>query len=197
MRRWLFTTLVVAVVGAAMTAAVINAKADSGILEGDTRLSCEALLCLASGKKPTECGPSLNRYFSINCGKFIDTIRERRKFLDLCPAANQSPEMAGLADALANGAGRCDVVSLNKLYIPGSGDLVFYISNQIPSYCAYLSNPYTSYDDTRPVYVGLPERGGHWVEAKDYDQELRAYNERIKAEDEAKEKALRELLGTL
>lgn len=28
------------------------------ILEGDTRLACEAILCLASGKQPSECSPS-------------------------------------------------------------------------------------------------------------------------------------------
>ncbi|RYF37258.1 MAG: conjugal transfer protein TrbM, partial [Cytophagaceae bacterium] len=33
-------------------------------------------------------------------------------------------------------------------------------------------------------YVGTPERGGYWVEAKDYELALVVYNDRIKAEDE-------------
>lgn len=35
------------------------------LLTGDTRLSCEAILCLSSSVKPGECQPSLNRFFSI------------------------------------------------------------------------------------------------------------------------------------
>lgn len=35
-------------------------------LTGDTKLACEAILCLSSGKRPGECGPALSRYFGIS-----------------------------------------------------------------------------------------------------------------------------------
>ena len=57
---------------------------------GDTRLACEAVLCLASGTRPSECAPSLNRYFSISARKLKDTIKKRANFLKLCPASNLS-----------------------------------------------------------------------------------------------------------
>ena len=34
------------------------------VLTGDTRFACEAMLCLASGQRPDECTPSLQRYWS-------------------------------------------------------------------------------------------------------------------------------------
>ena len=35
-------------------------------LSGDTKLACEAILCLSSGTRPGECGPALSRYFGIS-----------------------------------------------------------------------------------------------------------------------------------
>lgn len=58
------------------------------VLTGDTRFACEALLCLASGQRPDECTPSLQRYFSIKLRKFNDTQGARSSFLNLCPASN-------------------------------------------------------------------------------------------------------------
>jgi len=55
------------------------------VLEGDTRLACEAILCLASGTQPSECSPSIQRYFSIRHKKFSDTLKARNGFLNLCP----------------------------------------------------------------------------------------------------------------
>lgn len=40
--------------------------ADARELTGDTKLACEAILCLSSGTRPGECGPSLSRYFGIS-----------------------------------------------------------------------------------------------------------------------------------
>jgi hypothetical protein len=48
-----------------------------------------------------------------------------------------------------------------------------YISNQLPDYCgAYTGHAYTDFasSGTLPRYVGTPERGGYWVEARDYDR---------------------------
>jgi len=39
--------------------------AGDGELSGDTKLACEAILCLSSGTRPSECAPSIRRFFSI------------------------------------------------------------------------------------------------------------------------------------
>lgn len=57
-------------------------------LTGDTRLACEALLCLPSDVRPNECTPSLNRYFGIVRKKPADTARARQAFLALCPVSS-------------------------------------------------------------------------------------------------------------
>ena len=57
-------------------------------LTGDTRLACEAILCLSSAYRPSECSPSLNRYFSIDDKKARKKIRKRKNFLNKCPAGD-------------------------------------------------------------------------------------------------------------
>lgn len=181
-----------ATLGAAMTAPALAQE----VLEGDTRLACEAILCLATGQPPHECQPSLRKYFSITAKKLSNTIRKRRNFLDLCPVANQTPEMSALVSAMSQGAGRCDASSLNAtLRSWGGGDNDYvYIANSMPSYCAaYTNHAYTDLQDTKPRYVGIPERGGYWVEADKYDQALAEYNERIRREDE--ERRRQEMYG--
>jgi hypothetical protein len=162
------------------------------IFTGDTRLACEAILCLSTGTQPGECTPSLSRYFSISHRKLSDTIRGRINFLNLCPAAHQTPQMAALVNAQANGAGRCDAASLNAVARSwtGSDEGMVYVSNQMPSYCtAYTSNAYTDFSGALPRYVGIPERAGYWVEGPDYERALAEYNARIQAEDEARQRA--------
>ena len=185
-------------VAAAALVAALGAGASSAnaqeVLTGDKRLACEAILCLSTGTRPSECAPSLSRYFSISYRKFSDTIRGRVNFLKLCPEASQTPEMQSLVSAIARGAGRCDAASLNQTtgvwrgsWVEGMG----YISDQMPDYCsAYTNHSYTDFNTsgTLPRYVGTPERGGWWVEAKDYDRALAEYNARIKAEDEARQR---------
>lgn len=161
----------------------------SDVLTGETRLACEALLCLASGTRPSECAPSLSKYFSISYKKFTDTLKGRINFLNLCPVSNQSYEMSSLVSAMVNGAGRCDAQSLNSTLLTRSWneDGYIYISNQFPSYCtAYTGHQYTSLGDTVPKYVGTPERGGHWVEGKDYAGAVAYYNNWIAQEDARK-----------
>lgn len=161
------------------------------VLTGDTRLACEAVLCLASGTRPGECAASLRRYFSISHRKFSDTLRGRINFLNLCPVSNQTPEMGSLVSAIAHGAGRCDPDSLNITLLSWSmmDDDRTYISNRLPDYCAtYTGHAYTDFTSsgTMPKYVGLPERGGKWVEARNYDAALAEYKARIAAEDRAR-----------
>jgi len=156
--------------------------ADDDLLTGDVRLACEAILCLSTGQPPNECTPSLNRYFSIVKRTMSKTLSARRNFLNLCPSASENDYMKNLVSTLVNGSGRCDVASLNA---SGGGE-GGYISNQMPSYCvAYYADAGLDLGGT-PRYVGTPERGGHWVNAADYERELAAYNERIRREDEAR-----------
>lgn len=180
MNKNLLSSLVVAV---AAFGSVGTASAQE-VLTGDTRLACEAVLCLASGTRPSECAPSLNRYFSITARKFKDTLKKRRNFLNLCPVSNQTPEMSSLISAQVNGAGRCDAQALNSTLISyrgwDSGET--YISNRMPDYCAaYTGHAYTDFNSsgTMPRYVGTPEEGGYWVEARDYDRALAEYNARL------------------
>ncbi|MDH2998034.1 hypothetical protein A1D22_09105 [Pasteurellaceae bacterium LFhippo2] len=55
-------------------------------LTGDTKLACEALLCLATGTRPSECNSAIKRYFSIRMKKPHDTFKARLNFLKLCPS---------------------------------------------------------------------------------------------------------------
>jgi len=160
------------------------------LLTGDTRLACEAILCLSSGIHPSECTPSLARYFGINRRKFSDTIRARLNFLDLCPVARQTAEMRSLVAAISRGAGRCDAASLNQTLVFWSGgwqDGSTYIGNRLPDYCAaYTGHQYTDFliSGTLPRYVGLPERGGYWVEARAHERATAEYLQRLQLEDE-------------
>ncbi|MBS0554591.1 MAG: conjugal transfer protein TrbM, partial [Proteobacteria bacterium] len=80
---------------------------EAEVLAGDTRLACEAILCLSTGQRPSECAPSLNRYFGIIKRKLSDTLKARQNFLEQCPVAHQTPQMSALIRAVSRGAGRC------------------------------------------------------------------------------------------
>lgn len=176
---------------AALAFTAMPVQADE-LFTGDVRLACEAILCLSSGTRPSECAPSINRYFSITAKKMSDTIAKRKDFLNLCPAASYDSKMVALVDAISNGAGRCDYASLNATlrvwrWNGNDGNSETYIRNGLPSYCsAYNNNDYT--DLAAPRYVGLQERGGHWVEAGNYEAALAEYNKRIAAEDAARKR---------
>lgn len=81
--------------------AIFSININASELTGDTKLACEAILCLSSGTRPSECSPSLNRYFSIKEKKMKDTIKARANFLRLCPvngADIKDPIFADLRD---------------------------------------------------------------------------------------------------
>lgn len=151
------------------------------LLTGDKRLACEAIMCLSSGARPSECASSLSRYFGIHKRKLSKTISARHDFLKLCPAASMTPEMSDLVRAMSRGAGRCDVSSLNRDLARRAGGLPRYrliIDNRLPSYCSsYLSHQYADLDSAKPRYVGTPGLGGYWVEAKDYELEQAKYQQ--------------------
>ncbi|AZS77418.1 MAG: conjugal transfer protein TrbM [Achromobacter sp.] len=153
------------------------------VMEGDKRLACEAILCLSSGTRPSECAPSLSRYFGINMKKLSDTLEARRDFLSLCPASGDSKEMSDLVRAISQGAGRCDAAALNvalRTWRGGNDDGSLIISDKRPGYCnVYTSHEYTAFDDGLPLYVGTPAYGGYWVEPRDYQHELAKYEKAL------------------
>lgn len=153
------------------------------VLEGDKRLACEAILCLSSGTRPSECAPSLSRYFGINMKKLSDTLEARRDFLSLCPASEDSKEMSDLVRAISQGAGRCDAAALNvalQTWRGGNDDGGAIISNKRPGYCnVYAAHEYTAFDDGLTLYVGTPVDGGYWVEPRDYERELAKYQKAL------------------
>lgn len=157
-------------------------NADDRYLEGDKKDACEALMCLSSGKRPHECEPSLRRYFSIHDKKPWKTMQKRRDFLKMCPKASDDgndSQMSTLADAIVDGAGRCDAKSLNtnKTSVYKDGKYINVIDNRIPSYCTnYFNHKYTDFSGDVPVYVGTPEEEGFWVEPTDYETALAEYN---------------------
>ena len=161
-------------------------------LSGDARLACEALLCLSTGAPPSECNGALDRYFSIAHRKLAHTIRLRGNFLRQCPAAYQTAQMADLVAAQAQGAGRCDAAALNasQRQSGGADQGAARIGNRMPGYCAaYTSHAYTDWSDTLPRYVGVPERGGHWVPAQQHARAERAYQARVQSENAARRQA--------
>lgn len=152
------------------------------LLTGDTRQACEAILCLSSGTRPSECASSLSRYFGIHKRKLSKTISARKDFLKRCPASSMDKQMRSLVDALSRGAGRCDVSSLNRdlAWRAGFHRYRVIIDNRLPSYCAaYTSHQYTDLGGTKPRYVGTPDRGGYWVQAKDYEREHAKYRQAL------------------
>ena len=162
------------------------------LLTGDARMTCEALLCLSSGTHPSECTPALSRYFSIHKRTFSRTLSARLNFLNLCPASATNSQMRSLADVISQGAGRCDVQTLNRnlgrwRYTPTFGDQLV-VDNRLPRYCSrYATHELTNFGGVLPRYVGEPLEGGYWVNEKDFERERKLYEEKL-----AKRKADRE-----
>lgn len=159
------------------------AQADD-LFTGDVRLACEAVLCLSSGSRPSECSPSLKRYFDIRKRKMSDTLKARRNFLNMCPSASADENMKSLVNAITNGAGRCDAAALNSsLMVWRWDDSYSIIRDTMPSHCnAYSNHQYTDIQGVTARYVGTPEQGGFWVDPANYDRALKEYNERIARE---------------
>lgn len=170
-----------------------NTSQAQDVLTGDTRLACEAILCLSSGVRPGECAPSLARYFGINHKRWSDTVRDRINFLNLCPSGNEIG-MPELINAIGHGAGRCDAAYLNRYntYTKqyrvctkdgwGRDDVSCHIetethvSDKLPKYCGIYQNHEWTYQ-VGVKYIGKPTSGGRWVDAQDYEQELQKYND--------------------
>lgn len=95
--------------------AIANTSPDIDVLTGDARTACEVILCLSSatGKGISECQPPIRKYFSLRAKKWGDTLRKRRAFLDLCPAANENAKMSALTTAIQHQEYACDAATLN------------------------------------------------------------------------------------
>ncbi|MGQ2607367.1 TrbM/KikA/MpfK family conjugal transfer protein [Campylobacter coli] len=133
-----------------------NAFADD-ILTGDTKLACEAILCLSSGTRPSECSSSLARYFSIKFKKPWKTIDARRAFLNLCPIQND----ANIEDLVLNNLvddvlpvsdpRQCTPNYLNtqvetKRSYSTFGIMSYRINPNMPNFChALINHAYTDY----------------------------------------------------
>lgn len=145
-------------------------------LTGDTRLACEAILCLSSAYRPSECSPSLNRYFSIDDKKARKKIRKRKNFLNKCPAGDTANAnlWVSLIDSISESAEICTADGLNQYTASTAYDTAgairyTYRSNQLPSFCTrYWDHEWTYFEKRHlPVYIGSPELRGFWSEPAD------------------------------
>lgn len=143
-------------------------------MDGETQLSCSAILCLASAQRPGECAPPIAHYFSIVRAKFWETLQARLDFLNLCPVGITG-DMTSMKSALIRGAGQCDASSLNVSQFISRRDEDGYVADRMPSYCTeYASHQYVRV--VLPLYVGTPQRGGYWVESRDYQTAIASYS---------------------
>ncbi|ECR3232294.1 conjugal transfer protein TrbM [Campylobacter coli] len=142
-----------------------NAFADD-VLTGDTKLACEAILCLSSGTRPAECGPSLARYFAIHFKKPWKTIDARRAFLNLCPIQND----ANIEDLVLNNLvddvlpvsdpRQCTPNYLNtqvetKRSYSTFGIMSYRINPNMPNFChALINHAYTDYKTPKYTCTG-------------------------------------------
>ena len=182
MKKTIFAMSVIGLVAA-------SAAMADGVLTGDKRLACEAILCLSTGNHPSECQPSLDRYFSIKKSHMGDEIQARLDFLHKCPASDQTKDMSDLVNAIANGAGRCDAKSLNTETLTFGNDEggTVVIGNTMPDYCTnYVNNQYTRLGNQLPMYVGQPDKGGFWADPGDYQSALAKYNEQQSSVDNSR-----------
>ncbi len=100
-------------------------KIDLSTLSGDKGLACEALLCLSSGTRPSECKRSIKRFFSIWHHKWWKTLRDRKAFLGLCPVGggnfngfslgNDDKEFKKLKNIIVNLKEDCSIKNLNRV----------------------------------------------------------------------------------
>lgn len=136
------------------------------LLTGDTKLSCEAILCLSSSTRPSECNPSLNRYFSISAKKWKDTVKKRKSFLQLCPTGGDASSLASSAytaedqaqfenyrdNVLASSTSQCSAEALNENIETSYDTFGYRINPNIPSTCNAIYDSVYS-DIAKPTYV--------------------------------------------
>ena len=128
-------------------------------LTGDTKLACEAILCLSAATRPGECAASIAKYFSINAKEWAETIAKRKAFLKLCPVGDGGNDntFVNLRDnVLVNLRSDCSPESLNSriqvdIFNFDGGTRKVRINPTLPSGCASLINH--NYTDTKLKYT--------------------------------------------
>lgn len=58
----------------------IQPRGADDILTGDTRLACEAILCLSSSSRPSECAASLKKYYSLRAKNGTRLLPKEKTF---------------------------------------------------------------------------------------------------------------------
>lgn len=155
--RTIFKTTVCALV---MTVGGVCAYGGE-VLGGIEGLACEAILCLSSSARPSECNRSLNHYYGINHKKWSKTVRERKAFLNRCPTV-EAPGMESLVDAIANGAGGANVTQKPSAYYTEDGKRIepnYYNVVDGSGAAAYRNHEWTDLDDLRGLYIKNPRTG--------------------------------------
>lgn len=156
MKKIINTLAVVICLSSASIASESNFIADE--LTGDTRLACEAILCLSSSERPAECDPSLQAYFSIKGKKWKDTLRKRKDFLKLCPAESSDNKYHTLLEEVLPHVEnhKCDADFLNSRVETRRFDESRHkrINPQMPRFCELLyQHEYTSFKGKMPTYT--------------------------------------------
>jgi TrbM len=150
-------------------------------LQGDEKSACEAIMCLAASQRPNECTPAIQRYLTITATQPWKLLQKRRDFLSLCPKVDQAIiNTVTMGDQCVPDAMNANVYNLGTMDSP-----MMVVSNQMPSSCPSFYQLQGRAANNYPMYVGLPERGGFWVDATGYQAALDAYNARVAAEDAA------------
>lgn len=139
-------------------------NAGSDLLTGSTKLACEAILCLSTSTRPSECAPSLAAYFGIKDPKsWAKTLSKRRSFLDLCPVTDDGDVdelLSSLKDDINVLKTECTADALNKItdsYATYGGkdrlpEYYYRTTSEVPTYCVDLAKH--SYTDIKlPTYI--------------------------------------------
>lgn len=181
MKKILLSSLVVFTLSPAQTVQEFISSIPT--LSGSTKLACEAILCLSSGSRPSECNPSINHYFSIHKRKWKDTLNARRAFLGLCPVGSVGESdkvFTNLRDnIIVNLRGDCSLETLNEL-ISNRNDWddsdvtpLYKVNDKLLDSCkALMSSPYTY---IKPVYECTPQNNlwlqrGYWARGYYYQR---------------------------
>lgn len=158
-----------------------NDLSASDVLTGDTKLACEAILCLSSAVRPAECSASLVRYFSIHFKKPWKTLNARRAFLNLCPVQNNVNTEDLVLKNLVNDVlpsvdpRQCTVEYLNTR-VEGRARTGYRINPNMPYFChSLIHHQYTDYKMPKykcsgEFYSALEWRLSAKLERVDYKQ---------------------------
>lgn len=152
-----------------------NEISNNNLLTGDTKLSCEAILCLSSGERPDECNESIQKYFSIQAKKPQDTIKARQNFLKLCPVGAESENDSNFTNLrdniIVNVTEPCTLEKLNRLERDDESNESYSLNPNVrinptlTKSCQLLSS--SSYTNIKPIYTCNPNQ---WHNLNDWEK---------------------------